>query len=90
MRQPFFTKQFKKDLKRVKKSSKNVVILKMIMSDLIADKVLNPSYHDHALSGNWKDCRECHIQGNWLLIYKFVNHNKIYFERTGSHSELFG
>ncbi len=89
MRRPFFTKQFRKDVKKMKRSNKNMDLLKFVMNTLIGDKTLDSPYHDHALSGNLKDCRECHIQGDWLLIYKLANNNKIYFERTGSHSELF-
>ena len=58
------------------------------MSDLIDEKLLEKRYHDHKLTGNFKDRRECHIEPYWLLIYKIEN-NRIIFERTGSHSELF-
>lgn len=45
-------------------------------------------YQDHPLAGNWKDFRDCHIEPDWLLIYKFETDSLI-LARTGSHSELF-
>ena len=88
MRKPSFTKQFSKDLKKIKKQGKKTDKLKSVMSDLIDEKPLEKRYHDHKLTGNFKDRRECHIEPDWLLIYKIEN-NRIIFERTGSHSELF-
>ncbi len=90
MRQPFFTRQFKKDLKKVKKSNKDTGLIKFAMNELIEENTLDDFYKDHLLIGNWSGCRECHIQNDWLLIYKLVDEDKIYFERTGTHSELFG
>jgi mRNA interferase YafQ len=52
---------------------------------------LNPKYKDHALYGEWRDFRECHIvevSDNWLLIYK-INKNELILVATGSHNELF-
>ena len=46
-------------------------------------------YHDHALSGNWNEYRECHIKPDVLLIYKKQNLNSLRLARLGSHSELF-
>lgn len=91
MFQPFYTKQFKKDLKRIKKSGNcNIEKLKVIIKMLIDGKQLGPSYRDHSLTGNYKDRRECHIQPDWLLVYKIDREKKsIIFERTGSHSNLF-
>lgn len=88
MRSPSFTKQFKKDLKRVQKRSKNTEKLKAVMSQLIDEEELADEYRDHALIGNYKNRRECHIEPDWLLIYKLAG-NDIIFERTGSHTDLF-
>lgn len=44
---------------------------------------------DYILFGSYKDRRECHIEPDWLLIYRFIDDDKIRFERTGSHSDLF-
>jgi mRNA interferase YafQ len=64
--------------------------LKTAMQILVDEKLLSKTYHDHRLSGYFKDRRECHIEPDWLLIYK-INKNKkeIIFERTGSHADLF-
>ena len=87
MRKPSFTKQFNKDLKKIKKQGKNTDKLKFVMSNLIDEKQLVKKYHDNKLTGNFKDRRECHIEPDWLLIYKIEN-DEIIFERTGSHSDI--
>ena len=61
---------------------------KVVIRDLIEGKELNPKYRDHILIGNFKDRRECHIEPDWLLIYRIDNH-QIIFERTGTHADLF-
>ncbi len=58
------------------------------MLELGEDKGLDLKYKDHKLDGNWKNRRECHIEPDWLLIYK-IEGELIVFERTGSHSDLF-
>ena len=88
MRTPNFTKQFKKDFKRVQKRGKNPTKLKVVMSQLIDEELLERRYRDHVLVGNYRDRRECHIEPDWLLIYK-LDGDEIIFERTGSHADLF-
>ena len=85
---PFYTTQFNKDVKRDKKRGKNIEKLKAIMTLLIAAHPLPPKNKDHKLGGNFSDCRECHLEPDWLLIYQ-INGNEIVFIRTGSHSDLF-
>ncbi|MCX5804279.1 MAG: type II toxin-antitoxin system YafQ family toxin [Proteobacteria bacterium] len=91
MLRPFFTKQFKKDVKRLEKSgSKDIEKLKLIINTLIEERNLDKKYRDHTLMGYFKDRRECHIEPDWLLVYKLNKEEKIIiFERTGSHPELF-
>ena len=79
------TTQFKKDYKIIKRRKLNLNLLKSTILKLIDDEKL-PS--DHILSGNWNGYRECHIQPNWLLIYKLQD-NIIILVRTGTHSDLF-
>jgi mRNA interferase YafQ len=55
---------------------------------LVDEKALDSRYKDHRLIGNWANHRECHIEPDWLLIYRIFD-NKLYLERTGSHAELF-
>jgi mRNA interferase YafQ len=85
---PVFTRQFDKDVKRMQRRAKNLEKLKIIIRSLIAEESLDPISRDHKLIGNWKGRRECHIESNWLLIYK-IEENRIIFERTGTHSDLF-
>lgn len=55
---------------------------------MIDEEPLAERHRDHVLIGNYQGRRECHIEPNWLLIYK-IDENEIIFERTGSHSDLF-
>ena len=88
MLSPITTTQFKKDIKKIKKQNKDMHELKAIMTKLIDEIPLDTKHKDHKLTGNYLYRRECHIQPNWLLIYKLLP-TEIIFERTGSHSELF-
>ncbi len=86
---PVYTRQFERDLKRIKKRQKNIEKLKIILSSLTEEEKLDPIHRDHKLIGNWLGRRECHIESDWLLIYK-IEDDRIIFERTGAHSDLFG
>jgi len=88
MQSPSYTKQFAKDLKKMKKRGKSLEKIKPILKTLINEERLNPTDKDHKLFGNYKGRRECHIEPDWLLIYK-VTDSEIIFERTGTHSDLF-
>ena len=88
MLQPFYSKQFEKDIKRQKKRGKNLNKLKQIMELLINEKKLPVRNRDHRLTGNFKNYRECHIEPDWLMLYK-ATETEIYFTRIGSHSDLF-
>lgn len=81
-------KAFRKDLKRVQKRGKDIEKLKTAVRILSLGGLLSPSYRDHALIGNYKDFRECHIEPDWLLIYRLTTQALI-LVRTGSHSDLF-
>ena len=85
---PIYSRQFERDLKRIKKRRKKIEKLKIILRSLIEEEELDPIYGDHKLIGNWLGRRECHIEANWLLIYK-IEDDCITFERTGRHSDLF-
>jgi len=88
MRRPSFANQFKKDLKRMQKRGKKSDKLKIVLTMLIDEETLKPSHRDHVLVGNYRGRRECHIEPDWLLIYKLEG-DEIIFERTGTHSDLF-
>ena len=84
------TSQFKKDYKLAMKRNLNTGLLKEIVELLANGKELPEKYRDHNLTGNWKGHRECHIQPDWLLIYKIENDVLVLtLARTGTHSDLF-
>ena len=85
---PIYTRQFDRDVKRMQKQGKNLEKLKIIIQSLLVEGQLDPIHRDHKLIGNWQGRRECHIESNWLLIYK-AEVGRIVFERTGTHSDLF-
>ena len=84
------TTQFKKDLKRVMKRGFQINELESVIIKLRKQETLEPKYFDHALTGNFKGFRECHIMPDWLLMYK-VEKKKLILTvlRTVSHSDLF-
>ena len=85
-----FTGQFKKELKLAKKQGKDINKLFKIVDILAEKKVLDIKYKDHALISNYKGFRECHIEPDWLLIYKYDDDILVLsLSRLGSHSELF-
>ncbi len=87
---PSYTKRFQKDLKIMQKRGKNINKLKKVIQILVNQEPLDAKYRDHKLVGNYLNRRECHIEPNWLLIYKLIpQDNQIIFERTGTHSDLF-
>lgn len=88
MLKPIFTSRFNKDIKRFKKNKSDIELFKFVTGKLINEKKLDLKYKDHKLSGNFIGRRECHIKPDWLLIYK-ISEDKVIFERTGTHSELF-
>lgn len=85
-----FTNQFKKDLKLSKKQGKNLEKLYEVIEKLANGEQLEAKYRDHELIGNYKGCRECHIEPDWLLVYEVINETLVLMlNRLGSHSELF-
>ena len=85
-----FTSKFKKDVKLLKKQGENIEKLYEIINILASGEELDAKYRDHNLIGNYKGYRECHIESDWLLIYKIMENILILtLSRTGTHSELF-
>ena len=80
--------QFKKDVKRLKKRNKDFDKLKAIIHLLVEGEKLPSKARDHRLKGTLKDCRECHIEPDWLLIYR-IEGSELCLVRTGSHADLF-
>ena len=82
--------QFKKDLKLTSKRGYKLGLLERIVDKIANNIKLEDKYRDHALTGNYVGFRECHIQPDWLLVYRIENDELILFlSRTGSHSDLF-
>jgi mRNA interferase YafQ len=92
MRTIEWTAAFKRDYKRTKAPPRHrgiEILLPAIAGLLADDKPLPEKHRDHALSGNWKGHRECHLKPDLLLIYKLPDGNTVRFVRMGSHTELF-
>lgn len=90
MRKITNTSRFKKDLKKADKQNKDIGALTDVVNLLANDRNLDARMKDHDLSGNWSGFRECHIEPDWLLIYKKIEDpSELHLIRLGSHSELF-
>ncbi len=86
-----YSNSFKKDLKKIIKQGKNIDKLEKIINKLSNKEVLDAKYKDHKLINDkyYKDCRELHIEPDWLLVYQYINNELILLlVRTGSHSNL--
>jgi len=80
--------QFKKDVKQLKTRGKEMGKLKDVINMLANAKKLPDKNKDHQLKGTLKDCRECHLEPDWLLIYR-IDGSELCLVRTGTHSDLF-
>ena len=81
------TKRFEKDYKKSLRSGRDMSRIKRVVTWIANQQPLPPELRDHKLIGNYQGRRECHLAGDWLLIYK-LERETVIFERTGSHSEL--
>jgi len=83
------TNLFKKDYRLAKKRGQNIHLLKDIIIQLANDQPLPEKNRDHALTGDWKGFRECHVAPDWLLVYKKENDILVLtLTRLGTHSDL--
>ena len=85
---PVYTRQFEKDVKRCSRRGKNLDKFKIVARTLLAGEPLDPIHRDHGLSGSYAGRRDCHIESDWVLIYK-IDGTRLIFERMGTHSDLF-
>lgn len=84
------TAQFRKDYKRVKKRGYDLRLLESVIDTLLSGDTLDAKHKDHQLTGNMRKYRECHIQPDWLLMYRIDNDRLVLVaNRTGTHSDLF-
>ena len=86
-----WTTTFKRDYKRAMKRGLDMNRLDGVIRTLAAGRELAVGHRDHALGGEWRGHRECHVQPDWLLIY-YVDDERLVLTltRTGTHADLFG
>lgn len=82
--------QFKRDLKLAKKRGCRMERLRDVINMLACGQTLDEKYRDHGLTGNYSGFRECHVEPDWLLIYRTSQDTlELFLFRTGTHSDLF-
>jgi mRNA interferase YafQ len=82
--------RFRRDLRRMKRRGKDLAPVQDVVRRLVADQPLPERHRDHPLVGNWSGYRECHIEPDWLLIYKIDREEETFtLVRTGTHTDLF-
>ena len=90
MLKPIYKNVFKKELKLMGKRGLNLGKLGKITKMIINEQPLPPKHEDHPIHGKWEGCRDCHIQGDWVLVYEIDEAARtVTFHHTGSHSDLF-
>ena len=84
------TKTFRKDVERCRKRGYDMNLLKEAIRKLEKDGKLPPTYRPHKLSGQYSGSWECHLKGNWLLVWEQNDEELILlFTGSGTHSDLF-
>jgi len=85
----YFTRKIKKDLVLLAKRGKDMAKFEEAVEILASGKTPLERYRDHALTGNWRGYRDCHIEPDWLLLYRIDGEALILeLTRTGSHADL--
>ena len=85
-----FTNKIQRNIKLMKERGKDLDKLTVVLKLLQNGEELPSKHKDHALTGNYIGCRECHIEPDWLLVYEIINEELIILLlTTGSHSDLF-
>ena len=79
---------FEKDIEKLSRRSKDMERLKSVIRSLARGEKLDPIYRDRKLTGNYYGCRDCHVESDWLLIYKY-DEETLSLIRTGTHPDLF-
>ena len=88
MRNPIRDKKFRRSVKLAQRRGRDMPKLRVLILLLIEGNPLPPRYKDHPLGGDWEHHRDCHIEPDWLPIYK-IDGDDLYLVRTGSHADLF-
>lgn len=86
-----YTKRMRKDIQRMQRRGKDLSKLSAVLDLLKTGEPLPEIYRDHRLKGDLEDLRECHIESNWLLVYR-INEGELILlaTATGTHSDIFG
>jgi len=85
---PVYTKQFQRDVRRCERRGKDMEKFKIVVKTLLSGQPLDPIHRDHKLIGQFVGRRDCHIESDWLLVYR-IDGEHLVFERMGTHSDLF-
>lgn len=88
MRKILTSKKFSKDLTRMQKRRANINLFQNLLHR-VRKKEFNVKDRDHALKGDFIGYRECHIKGDWILVYREVDENTVELYRTGTHQDIF-
>jgi mRNA interferase YafQ len=82
--------QFRKDLKLARKRGMKLELLQAVVDTLAKEQPLDARYRDHSLAGDYRGFRECHIEPDWLLVYRIDQGElELFLFRTGTHADLF-
>ena len=79
---------FRRDAKRLRKRGKDAERLRVVVEALRFRQPLDPRHRDHALRGDREGFRDCHVEPDWVLIYR-LDDETVYLSRTGTHADLF-
>ncbi len=85
---PRATSRFERDVERLARRGIDMEKFKAVIDDLCSRGPLPASYRDHALQGEWRGCRDCHVSGDWIIIYE-RGETVLTLHRTGTHADLF-
>ena len=88
MRRIRFANKCKKELRLAQKRGRDLDKFHEVMDLLVREVELPTKYKDHKLQGSFEGCRDCHLEPDWILIYRILK-GEVVFERTGTHSDLF-
>ncbi len=88
MKTPVYTTRFKREIALMIRRGKNEAKFVALAAKLLNEDVLEPKYRDHPLKGSVIGWRDCHVEPDWILIYKLTA-TEVVFSRTGTHSDLF-
>lgn len=83
------TTRFRSDVKRLQRQGADLSKLEAVIESLVSGQSLEGRYRDHPLVGSWKGYRECHLQPDWIFIYRIAE-GELQLIRTGNHADLFG